>query len=137
MGSSIRITAVWPLFVFVAFLAMAGWTSDVLALDDETTSSSLTGLQGIVVMVPLIPDAERDGLKSDQIQTEVEMRLRKAGIKIMTESERLKIPDFPILKVNVNAVKDKNSELHSYEIKIELYKQFIQNAEEELTPRQL
>src|SRR6267142_2489852 len=108
MGSSIRITAVWPLFVFVAFLALAGWASEVLALDNETTGESLTGLQGIAVMIlPLNPDAERDGLKSDQIQTDVEMKLRKAGINILTDREIMKSRNYPFLNVKVKAVKDK------------------------------
>src|SRR6266566_2366190 len=129
-GSSIRMTPVWPLFVFVAFLT-AGWTSEVLALDDEMTSQSLMGLYGITVMVPPItPDPDPDGLKRDQIQTEAELRIHKAGIKILTDTEMMKIRNFPYLSVNINAVKGKNSEIYNYNIKVELYKQDILNPED-------
>ena len=131
-GSFIRVAAVWPLFVFVAFLVLAGCASEVLALDDETTSQSLTGLKGISVMVPPItPDPEPDGLKRDQIQTYVEMKLRKAGVKLATDRELAK-HDFPYLSININAVKGKNSESYNYNISVELYKQVIQNPQDEI-----
>jgi hypothetical protein len=130
-GSSIRAAAVWSLFVFLAFLVLAGWASEVLASDDETTSQSLMDLQGISVMVPPInPDAERDGLKREQILTEIELRLRKGGIKILTDKEIMKIRNFPYLNVTVNSVKDKKTGLYSYDIKVELYKQDILNPED-------
>jgi hypothetical protein len=131
-GSSIRAAAVWPFFVFLAFLALAGSATEVLALDDETAGQSITGLQGIAVMVlPINADAERDGLKREQIQTDVELRLRKAGIKSPTDREFAK-RDFPYLSVNINPVKGKNSEVYSYDIKVELYKQVIQNPQDEI-----
>ena len=131
MGSRIRIAAVCPLFAFVAFLALTGWASEVLALDDETDTQSLTGLQGILVTIlPINPDAERNGLKREQILIDVELRLRKAGIKILTDREISETRDFPYLQVNINAVKGKNSEPYSYDIKVELYKQDILNPED-------
>jgi hypothetical protein len=132
MGSNIRIAAIGPLSIFVLVLVLAGWTSEVLALDDETTRFSLTGLRGIAVVVKDInPDAERDGLKRDQIKTDVELRLRETGIKVPTESERLAIPDFPLLTINVDVEKSKDLELYNYNIEVELYKQVISNPHDE------
>ena len=106
MGSSIRTTAVWPLVIFLMFLAFAGSAGEVCASDDQLSRNSLRGLQGFDVAVEYHdPDAERDGLTKGQIQTDVELRLRKAGIKVLTSEESLKLPaGSPILYVDVHSV---------------------------------
>jgi hypothetical protein len=49
---------------------------------------SLRGLKGLEVVVEVIePQAERLGLTRAQVQTDVELRLRKAGIRVLTEEE--------------------------------------------------
>ncbi len=50
-------------------------------------------------------DAERDGLTRSQLQTDVEVRLRKAGIRVLTEGERQDMPGGPYLYVSVNTLK--------------------------------
>ena len=51
-------------------------------LDNENTRATLRGLNGVQVVVEdmMKPDIERDGLTRQQLQTDVELRLRKAGI---------------------------------------------------------
>lgn len=88
MSSSIRVPAFRSLFTLVAFLAIVGWANGVLSQDSEDPRQSLKGLQGIgVVISPIDPDFERDGLSKDQIQTDVELQLRKVGIKVLTKDE--------------------------------------------------
>ncbi len=61
------------------------------ALTDE--QKALVGLQGVRVSAEFVePEAERLGLTKAQIQTDVELRLRKAGVRIITEEEWLKKP---------------------------------------------
>ena len=132
MSGRIRITAIWFLLVFVTCLAPMEEAGKVFASDGERTPPTLEGLQGIAVMVlPTNPDAERNGLKREQIQTDLELKLRKAGIKILTDRE-LEKPGFPYLNVNVNVTKDKDPERNGYDIKVEMYKQAIQNPQDEI-----
>jgi hypothetical protein len=51
---------------------------------------ALRGLKGVHVLVEkLDPDAERLGLTTAQIQADVELRLRKGGVRVLTEEEML------------------------------------------------
>jgi hypothetical protein len=79
-------------------LALPG-VSHALTLKQKT----LVGLKGLGVIVEDInPEAERLGLTRNQIITDVELRLRKARIKVLTEKERIETQGKPFLYVNVN-----------------------------------
>lgn len=68
---------------------------------------SLRGLQGIVVVVEdLHPDAEQNGLTKSQVRTDVELKLRQAGIRVMGAEESGQIPGSPYLYVNINTMKN-------------------------------
>jgi hypothetical protein len=63
---------------------------------------ALAGLEGVSVSVaPLNPEAERLGLTRAQIKTDVELRLRKAGIRILKREETKETPGKPNLIVDV------------------------------------
>ena len=65
---------------------------------------ALVGLKGMEVIVEDTgPEAENLDLTKAKIQTDVEMRLRKAGVRVLTKNERFKTPGMPYLYVNVNA----------------------------------
>ncbi len=52
--------------------------------DDESARKTLAGLTRIYVVVEHIPDeAQRDGLDTTQIRTDVELKLRQAGITVL------------------------------------------------------
>lgn len=68
---------------------------------------TLKGLQGVTVVVEqLSREAEQDGLHRLVLQTEVETRLRRARIRVLTLAEALATPGGPTLYVNVQAVSD-------------------------------
>jgi hypothetical protein len=70
------------------------------ALTDE--QKALVGLHGVLVRVDAIkPEAERLGLKSSQIKTDAELRLRKAGVRVLTNEEWEKTPGGPYLDVMI------------------------------------
>jgi hypothetical protein len=50
-------------------------------------------------------EVEQAGLTKAQIQTDVELRLRKAGIRVLSEKERWETPGAPYLYVHVNVMK--------------------------------
>jgi hypothetical protein len=131
-GDRIRTIIVWSLFIFVVSPVLAGWTDKALASDNnETNTESLAGLQAISVMVlPPDPEVERNGLKREQIQTDVEAKLRKAGIKMLTDRE-MKRPGFPYLSIMVNTTKE-NPELYRYNVKADMYRQEILNPQDEI-----
>ena len=65
----------------------------------------LSGLKAIFVSVADInPEVERLGLTKNQIKTDVELRLRKAGVRVLTEKEWLGTPAMPYIAVMVNVV---------------------------------
>ena len=93
---------------------MRGWVSRVVvtlvvllllpgvshALTDE--QNALVGLQGVHVVVfveKMNPQAEKHGLTKAQIQSDVELRLRKAGVKVLTMIESIETPEMPLLYV--------------------------------------
>jgi len=72
----------------------------------EMDRKSLRGLKGIAVVVEALqPEAERDGLTKSQIKTDIELKLRQAGIHVLTTEESFKTPGSPYLYVNINTTK--------------------------------
>ena len=56
------------------------------ASDDEYTRESLKGLKGVRVVIENIdPEVERAGLTKASIRTDVELKLRLAGIPVLSE----------------------------------------------------
>ena len=76
--------------------------------ENSLKRKALKGLQGVHVVVGEIrPEAEQAGLYGNRIQTDVELRLRKAGIRVLTQEETLKFANGPLLYVVVNAMEVK------------------------------
>lgn len=77
------------------------------AIDTELTQRTMSGLQGVSVMVEeLQPNiqkyAQRFNLTREQLQKEIEQRLAKAGIRMLNGNAWLKTPGRPALYVNIN-----------------------------------
>lgn len=76
-------------------------------IDTELTRRTLSGLQGVSVMVEeLQPNtqryAPRFNLTKEQLQKEVQQRLTKAGIKVIAGDAWLRTPGRPVLYININ-----------------------------------
>jgi hypothetical protein len=70
--------------------------------DSARERETLRGLTGVrVLAAPLKPEIERHGLTKRQLQTEVERRLHKAGICVLTEPEQGGTPGWPSLAITV------------------------------------
>jgi len=75
----------------------------VVALDNQGERETLAGLTGVGVLVEeMNPDAEKDGLARSTLQTDVELKLRQAGIRVLSKDEWLAAPGRPSLYLNVN-----------------------------------
>jgi hypothetical protein len=82
---------------------IAAFGPSAFALDLEPNRQTLRGLQGVKVLIEdLGSDIERLGLIKNQLQTDVEAGLRKAGIRVLTQEECYKTPGEPYLYVNIN-----------------------------------
>lgn len=66
----------------------------------------LRGADGFRLAVDRIkPEIERDGLFRSTLLTDMELRLRMAGIKVLSEEEAENKPDAPCLHLYVDALK--------------------------------
>lgn len=87
--------------------------TDVLAtrtsgVTKPTIQQSLVGLKGVAVTVSDFPENTRQaGLKKEQLQTDVELWLKDAGINVLSEGEAKATLGSPFLSVNVNTAKVK------------------------------
>jgi hypothetical protein len=84
------------------------------------TDKPLTGLKGVTVVIgDLRPDAIADGLDSAQLKTDVELRLRKAGIKVF---DKIGDPDntsLATLDININTIKSTEG-IYSYSLMVKV-----------------
>ncbi len=100
--TSIRLIV--PLALGILAAPLATDAQQVVAGDTPSERATLKGLTGLHVIVERIdPDAERDGLTRSALQTDVELKLRQAGIGIL--DARAVSPGNPYLRLNVVAVK--------------------------------
>ena len=106
---------------WIAVLALAvGFVASVVAADTELERRTLAGLTGVEVVVePMDPAAEKDGLTTSTLRTDVELKLRQAGIRVLTSDERLAAPGMPYLYLRVGTIKDEEG-LYAYDIDLEL-----------------
>ena len=97
----------------VLVLGLLGCGINLLAGDSEQERQTLKGIKSVDVFVlDLSPDEMSDGLSVSQIKTDVELRLRLAGIKVdPTSSIRLYVA--PNL-VKVAATRIGNATLEAY-----------------------
>ncbi len=112
----------WIIFGIACLLLPPGPTS---AVDDEwerLTRATLKGLQGVHVLVEKMhPEAARAGLAKATLQTDVEVKLRQAGIRVLSKTETLAAPGNPFLYLQVGTlVGGAASEFYVYSIRLSL-----------------
>jgi hypothetical protein len=109
-----------------AFLIMTLMAPPSRALNSETNRATLRGLAGVRVLIEDLPaEVLREGLTKTRLHADVELKLRKAGIKTLTQDECFKTPGEPYLYVNINlSLLKAESDHYAYSIDIGL----IQNV---------
>ena len=93
------------------------------ALAAEVQWASLRGLKGVGVIVEeLTPDAKRGGLVEEQLRLDVEWRLRKAGITVLSGADLQGVSGAPYLSISIAALQGKGrlAALFVYATKVEL-----------------
>lgn len=92
--------------LFISIITVSGFlilnSLAYSATDDEI--ESLRGLKGFYVQaLELSANLEGIGLTRERIQTDVELKLRLAGVKVVSKEEWLKMAGFPSLYIIVSA----------------------------------
>jgi hypothetical protein len=105
----------------LALICRNGYAQDV-----EQTRNSLRGLSGVYVVPenPLEEDAIRGGLSQDTIRKEAELKLRLAGIRVLSREEWEKQPGRPYLQVWPKVLKGGVLGGYIYHISLE-FKQYV------------
>ncbi|MGO9139582.1 MAG: hypothetical protein ACLP9S_04815 [Syntrophales bacterium] len=106
----------------ILWLLMSG--SVAFAVDSAATRETLKGLQGVYVIVEeMQPNVQRyarkPGLTKEQLQKDIELRLKERGIKALSRDEWVKTPGKPVLYVAVNTHETEKYQ-YAYDIKMEL-----------------
>ena len=105
------LTFFWPTVGF-------GFTAD--------KRDTLRGLSEISVLVEYLPDdVEREGLNREHLQRDIEVRLRQAGLHVLTISEVAKSPGAPYLYVAVYPITSPSVSFTAYGVALTL-KQLVQ-----------
>ena len=92
--------------LWIAVLVLvAAFVSPTLARDLPGERESLVGLEGVYVLVEEMSSREEQaGLARSTLQTDVEVKLRQTGIRVLTETEGLVAPGSPFLHLHVKTV---------------------------------
>jgi hypothetical protein len=107
----------WLVMLIVATLCLSLGSSG-FAINGKPNQATLRGLKGVGVLVEkLPPEVEQGGLNRNQLQVEVEFKLRLAGIKVLTKEEAFNTPGEPFLYININVNTAKTeSDIYPYSI---------------------
>jgi len=109
----------WFAAVISAMCIIGIWAARVFALTDKQLS--LNEVKAVFVFVQgLTEEAEKAGLTERQIWADVAEKLKRAGIKVVSEEDGQKLPGKPVLYVNVSAPKRKSETAFVYHIDIGL-----------------
>ena len=87
---------------------------------------TLRGLREISVLIEYPPDdLEREGLNREQLRRDIEVRLRQAGLHVLTLSEVANLPGAPYLYVAVYPIIGPSVNVNAYAVALTL-KQLVQ-----------
>jgi hypothetical protein len=76
-----------------------------MAGDSPYERETLRGLNGISVVVEELSSVSSSaGLSKDQLRTAVELKLRLAGVKVVTDAESISLPGAPHLYVQILSI---------------------------------
>ena len=87
---------------------------------------TLRGLTDISVLVEYLPDdVEREGLNREHLQRDIEVRLRQAGLHVLTITELANLPGAPYLYVAVYPITTPSVNFSAYAVAL-TFKQLVQ-----------
>jgi len=100
-----RKVAIVILAIMTAVLLLNSSVFDLMADDDVKARETLKGLKGVYVWVNFSTSdseaLEKTGLSEEIIRTDVELKLRLAGINVVSKEEIYSVPGMPQLAVQI------------------------------------
>jgi hypothetical protein len=113
--SAVLLSTLWPGWPGI------GATNETPLRNATHQRDTLHGLRGVHVLVErLEADVECHGLTSQTLQADTEEQLRRAGIEVLAEEQRLQTPGTPYLYVNVNVSLGEETPLAAVSVDIAL-----------------
>jgi hypothetical protein len=114
--------------MLLLMMSLTGLSIAFAVEDDEYSRSTLQGLPGVYVAVEALdPDIQKDGLTKATLRADTELRLRMAGIKVLSREEWAKTQGGPVCYIDVSVVKDigltdvLDFDLYAFEVSVELH----------------
>ena len=99
-------------FVIVLFMFALLISGDAVGGSSKLDAESLAGIEGVGVLVEgLDNEVEAAGLSVADLQTRIELRLRVAGVRVLTKGT---FPRYPTVYANINALAPANSPVVFY-----------------------
>lgn len=86
---------------------------------------TLAGLQGVWVYIDLRSEIGKHGLTKQILQTDVELQLRRNGIRVLSEDEWAATPGRPFLLINVSGPVSEEIEVAAQDIAVTLQQDVI------------
>jgi hypothetical protein len=102
----------------VAVLFIVAVSTPAQETAGKLEKASLVGLSRVSVVVTTTPEAQQDGLTSEDVKTEVEARLRTAGIKVIQKAEWA--IDDGILSITISALPIEKLPLYACSFTVDL-----------------
>ncbi len=110
--------------ILVATIAAVLLFAVVGQLAKANQHDTLKGISGVYVLVESFgEDEKRAGFNKQNFQTDVELKLRLAGIKVQTNKESLATPGSPYLYLNVSSLHEQRGENAAFNIFLKLTEQ--------------
>jgi hypothetical protein len=112
----------WWVVSIITTLSLVNLGSISFALDNGSARDTIRGLRGVYVAIePNIPEIKEDELTEDQLRADTEMRLRLAGIKMLTLEDLQETDGHPRLCVYVAIMSLKTGKGYVVRINVELH----------------
>jgi hypothetical protein len=112
--------------IAVVSVFIAGFVLPVHAFDAEASRETLKGLTGFYVLIEeLNPNiakyasVQKNNISTQTLKSQVENRLRAAGIRVLSWDEMMKTPERPMLYVSVNT-HEYEKFWYAYDIRVEV-----------------
>ena len=103
------------IFAAISAMCLAGVWAAQTSMELTEKQLSLTEMKALYVFVQgLTEEAKKAGLRSEQIQSDVEDKLKQEGIRVVSEEEGLRLAGSPVLYVNISAHKRKQTAAFVY-----------------------
>jgi hypothetical protein len=114
----------WMVFVLMAWSSTLSAQASEFRLQEParfTQRETLRDLKGLAVSVLIDADFVLQGLTQNNLQTSVELRLRRSGVPVVSAQEAAQLAGNPVLYLNVSLLK--STLLYVYSVDLHLQQQ--------------